>query len=84
MKKGIMKTITLTMSAALLSSSFGVTNTASAATLKADNLTDLAKVIREQAMDRNENFTVTFNGSDNDWNYLFGSDLKFFYYDMIK
>lgn len=49
MKKGIMKTITLTMSAALLSSSFSVT--ASAAALKADNLTDLAKVIREQAMD---------------------------------
>lgn len=82
MKKGIMKTITLTMSAALLSSSFGVT--ASAAALKADNLTDLAKVIREQAMNRNANFTVTFNGSDNDWNYLFGSDLRFFYYDMIK
>lgn len=84
MKKGTIKPITISLSVALLFSSLSIPNTVAAATQKADTLTDLAKIIREKTLERSENFTVTFNGSDNDWNYLLGDDLRFFYYDMVK
>lgn len=72
------------VAALLMCSLVNGTGTVLAATLKASNLKQLGEIFREKAMERNSNFTVTFNGSDAEWDRLFGDDLSFFYYDLIK
>ena len=55
---------------------------AAAAEQKAAGLTELAQVIRDNGMQRKSEFAVDFSGTEEEWNYLFGS-MSFFYYDMI-
>lgn len=79
------KMLTGVLVAALLAGSLAAgTGTALAATLKASNLEQLGEIIREKAMERSSDFTVTFNGTDDEWDRLFGDDLSFFYYDIMK
>lgn len=55
---------------------------AAAAEQKAAGLTELAKVIRDNGMQRKSQFSVDFTGTDEEWSRLFDS-MSFFYYDMI-
>lgn len=79
------KMLTGVLVAALFAGSLAAgTDTAFAATLKASNLEQLGEIVREKAMERSSDFTVTFNGTDDEWDSLFGDDLSFFYYDIMK
>ena len=53
-----------------------------AADQKATGLKELAEVVRDNGMQRKSEFSVDFSGTEEEWNYLFG-DMLFFYYDMI-
>ena len=55
---------------------------AAAAEQKVTGLTELAKVIRDNGMQRKSQFSVDFTGTDEEWSRLFDS-MSFFYYDMI-
>ncbi|MGN1206342.1 MAG: hypothetical protein ACI4SQ_05070, partial [Eubacterium sp.] len=77
------KILSATLTLGLLAGSItGNATKAAAAEQKATGLTELAEVIRTNCVQRKNEFSVDFSGSDNEWNRLFG-DMSFFYYDMI-
>lgn len=50
----------------------------------AKNLDELAMIVNEQGVARNKDFTVTFSGTDAEWDYLMDDYFRLYYYDLVK
>ena len=77
------KILAIILTVGVLAGSVAANGTqALAADQKATGLKELAEVVRDNGMQRKSEFSVDFSGTEEEWNYLFG-DMIFFYYDMI-
>ena len=77
------KILAIILTVGVLAGSVAANGTqALAADQKATGLKELAEVVRDNGMQRKSEFSVDFSGTEEEWNYLFG-DMLFFYYDMI-
>ena len=77
------KILAIVLTVGVLAGSVAANGTqALAADQKATGLKELAEVVRDNGMQRKSEFSVDFSGTEEEWNYLFG-DMLFFYYDMI-
>ncbi len=77
------KILAIILTVGVLAGSVAANGTqALAAEQKAAGLKELAEVVHDNGMQRKSEFSVDFSGTEEEWNYLFG-DMLFFYYDMI-
>lgn len=61
-----------------------ITTPVLAGDFKAKNLDELAQIVNEQGVARNKDFTVTFSGTDAEWDYLMEDYFRLYYYDLVK
>lgn len=82
-KKLISICLTAALACPMFSPVFTEPVSVQAAVQTASNLDELAEIVRKEGMARNEDFTVTFEGTDREWKTLFGERIDFFYYTMV-